>query len=122
TTLSALGQAELEAMFSASVVQTGADGVDGAVNWTFDAPAGAFDFMREGEVLRIAYAITLSDGKGGSTTRVVSVEVAGTNDLPRIDAADDGFVDEEGLTDDEGTVIGNAGDDAQDGSDHATVD
>jgi T1SS-143 domain-containing protein len=113
TTLSALDQSALRAMFSTTVNQTGAIGVAGSVDWEFDAPAGAFDYMLEGEVLTLRYLVVLSDGAGGVAARTVTITITGTNDLPRITVpADTGTVDEDGLG-------GNQGDDYGDESDVA---
>ncbi len=59
-------------------------------------PDGQFDFLGPGETAPDSFTYTLSDGKGGSDTAVVTITVVGWNDLP--EASDDlgtGFTTDE---------------------------
>ena len=52
---------------------------DGSVTYN---PAGALDFIPEGEVPTDTFEYTVADGNGGTAIGVVSVEVTGINDAP----------------------------------------
>nr|WP_249228399.1 VCBS domain-containing protein [Roseateles sp. XES5] len=79
---------DLLGLFSASVTSTTATSDNGTVSWQFTAPDSTFDFLRAGQQLQLAYTVTLEDGKGGTTSQVVTVTVTGTNDAPVITGGD----------------------------------
>lgn len=56
-------------------------------------PAGAFDYLGEGETATDTFTYTLSDGNGGTSTATVTVTVTGVNDPPQ--AIDDSYSTDE---------------------------
>ncbi|TGS17855.1 tandem-95 repeat protein [Mesorhizobium sp. M2E.F.Ca.ET.209.01.1.1] len=52
------------------------------LGWQFNSGSQAFDFLGQGQVLTIAYTISVSDGHGGSATQQINVTITGTNDAP----------------------------------------
>ncbi len=54
------------------------------VKWTFNVPDAAIDHLQEGETLVQKYKITINDGHGGKTSKIVTVCIVGTNDVPVI--------------------------------------
>ncbi len=59
-------------------------------DWTFNAPAGTFDYLAAGEELVLYYSIIPDDGHAptGNGTGVVTIKIVGTNDSPvAIDAS-----------------------------------
>jgi Ca2+-binding RTX toxin-like protein len=82
---------------AASFVAQGADylgafslgGVNQAgnsVGWSFVADNAALQVLRGGEVRTQTYAVTVTDGRGGSDTENVTVTLTGVNDAPVLDA------------------------------------
>ncbi|RDD66465.1 hypothetical protein DU478_08410, partial [Thalassococcus profundi] len=73
---------------SFGVVDQTADTVD----WTYSVADGALDFLREGDVLTITFATTVTDDSGAmnadSESALITVTITGTNDVPTI-AADE---------------------------------
>jgi VCBS repeat-containing protein len=61
----------------------------GSVAVSFAAADGAFDFLADGETLKVSYDVTVADGHGGASTQTVVFTVTGTNDAPVL-AADTG--------------------------------
>ncbi len=56
----------------------------GSVAWTYSAADKTFDFLAIGQTLTITYALTISDGHGGSVVQNIVETVTGTNDAPSI--------------------------------------
>ena len=54
----------------------------GLVRATFTAQDALFDFLAAGQSLTATYALTVTDGKGGTATQPVTFIVTGTNDSP----------------------------------------
>jgi VCBS repeat-containing protein len=54
----------------------------GVVNWSFAIAEDAIDELAAGDELTAAFAVTLSDGNGGTDTETVTIVVRGTNDAP----------------------------------------
>lgn len=69
-------------MFNASISEdsTGASG--GTITWTFEAAASEIDYLAEGDTLIQTYTLTIEDAAGETATKVVTVTVTGTNDVP----------------------------------------
>ena len=86
TTSAALTDAVLKAMLSTPVTST-TTATGGALNWSFSAANSAFDYLDAGETLTLAYTVTLSDGHGGEATKVITVNVQGTNDVATVTVA-----------------------------------
>ena len=86
TTGLALDNDDLKALFGTTVNQTGATGINGSVAWTFDAADQAFDYLADGEVLTLTYAVAITDAEGATVTQDVTVAITGTNDAPVITA------------------------------------
>lgn len=64
-------------------------GVQGAQNWSFSAPPGAFDYLAEGQSVTLTYTVEVDDHHGGVTSQDILVTVEGSNDAPSIvDAVD----------------------------------
>ena len=64
----------------------GALSIDGKGSWTYklDNSAKAVQALAQGEHARETFTVKLSDGQGGTDTHTVTVDIAGTNDAPRI--------------------------------------
>ncbi len=60
------------------------------VKWTFSVADLAIDHLQEGETLVQQYKITIKDGHGGKTSKIVTVCIVGTNDAPQIQSFNDG--------------------------------
>ena len=67
--------------------------VDQAANcikWTFKVRDDKLDYLQEGQTLTQKYKITINDGHGGTTSKVVTVILVGSNDAPEIQSFNDG--------------------------------
>ena len=68
-----------------------ATSTNGEIDWTFDAAAGAFDYLADGESIVLTYDITVTDDSGtpsASDVEQVVITILGTNDQPSITVAD----------------------------------
>jgi VCBS repeat-containing protein len=81
-----LTEAEAQALLSLSVENTDGSAA-GTVGWAFAADDADFAALAEGEVLTIAYDITVDDNAGGSDTQVVTIQINGVNEAPVGEAA-----------------------------------
>lgn len=52
------------------------------VEWNFEAPEAAFDYLPEGGALTLSYVVKISDEYGMSTNQTINVVVEGANDDP----------------------------------------
>ncbi|KGF66947.1 hypothetical protein LL06_25205, partial [Hoeflea sp. BAL378] len=57
-------------------------GTGGVIGWSYRVAASAVEYLAEGETKVETFTITLSDGRGGSVERTISVTITGTNDAP----------------------------------------
>lgn len=57
----------------------------GKLKWTFSEQDDDFDFLSKNQTLTLTYEIKLKDNHGGSTTKLVTITVTGTDDKPIID-------------------------------------
>jgi VCBS repeat-containing protein len=76
-------------------------GNGGQINWTFQAPDSAFDFLAAGQTLTITYQFNVTDQNNATTTgagRTITVTVTGTNDAPTITMESEGAVTEDGTS------------------------
>ncbi|MFC7537234.1 VCBS domain-containing protein, partial [Sphingomonas sp. GCM10030256] len=55
-----------------------------SVSWTYTVADGALDFLAAGETRTQVYTVAISDGKGGTVNKDVTVVITGTNDAPTI--------------------------------------
>ncbi|MCK9507104.1 MAG: VCBS domain-containing protein [Pigmentiphaga sp.] len=63
---------------------TPVDNVNDRVQWQFKVPDSVLDTLPQDETIVQEYEITISDGKGGTTTETVTVTIVGTNDQPLV--------------------------------------
>ena len=68
----------------------------GTIHWDFNLPDKDFDFLADGETLKLTYNVIVIDDSNtdnaSSTIKTVTITVTGTNDKPVIDAASAGDV------------------------------
>ncbi|MBK8458537.1 MAG: tandem-95 repeat protein [Phyllobacteriaceae bacterium] len=74
--------AQLLEWFTLDAVSKTAGSGTGFVDWHFDAPNSAFDYLPAGQTVTLTFAVSVSDGDGGSFTQNVVITVTGTNDTP----------------------------------------
>lgn len=74
---------------------------DGSYQYTADA--ASIDALREGENPVDSFTVTVSDGQGGSDTRVINIAVSGANDAPIAEAT---HLIGGSVTEDDGLVTG----------------
>ncbi len=69
-----------------SMLTVDSSSTDGKLHWSFNSgDAAALDMVPEGEVMKLEYTLTADDHKGGVTTKVVTIEITGTNDAPKVE-------------------------------------
>ncbi|MEH6671012.1 VCBS domain-containing protein [Halopseudomonas sp.] len=76
-------QATLLAMLSvtpSTVVD--AASTSGTFAWNFDAGTEGFNFLGQGETLKLSYTLTAEDAGGATATQLVEVVIEGVNDAP----------------------------------------
>ncbi|WP_354066968.1 VCBS domain-containing protein [Bradyrhizobium sp. OAE829] len=59
-------------------------GVAGSQDWTFSASDHYFDYLADGEWVKLTYTVEIDDHHGGITTQNVVVTVNGSNDAPEV--------------------------------------
>jgi choice-of-anchor C domain-containing protein len=74
-----------------SVDQAGND-----LDWSFFVDDSDISSLKGGETIVQTYAVTVSDGKGGTDVENVAVTIVGRNDLPSIGGTSAGAVQEDG--------------------------
>ena len=94
--VSTSGTGQLGTLTAVRSADTTGSGIGGEAIWTYSVDNAALQFLRAGETVTETYAVTVSDGQGGTVTRNVVVTLTGTNDAPTV-------------TGDPPTVSGNAG-------------
>ncbi|MFG5121785.1 beta strand repeat-containing protein, partial [Methylorubrum sp. POS3] len=57
-------------------------GQPGTIDWSFSVADKALDYLAVGQQLTQVYAVTITDGKGGSVTQNVTVNLTGVDDAP----------------------------------------
>lgn len=75
----------------------------GSVGWEFKLPDHLFDFLADGETLKLTYDVTITDNNGVSSTQQVVVQIGASNDKPVISVIDGAST----LQEDVGVVAGN---------------
>ncbi|MES2665388.1 MAG: VCBS domain-containing protein, partial [Pseudomonadota bacterium] len=81
-------------------------GTPASINWSYDTTAN-LDFLRAGQVLTLAYPVTVGDGTDTSNTRTITITITGTNDGP-VAVADANGLDTVTETGDQPLVAGDA--------------
>jgi VCBS repeat-containing protein len=56
----------------------------GHIHWLFDSSGEAFDYLAAGEVLELTYTVEVTDSKGSKASQIVTIQVMGSNDAPKI--------------------------------------
>ena len=74
---------------TATVTQDTSNGLSGVVTWNYSVDTAAVKSLAQGEVHTDKFRVFLADNHGGSVSKIVSVTVNGTNDVPV--AHDDSF-------------------------------
>ena len=86
-----LSSGQISALTAASTLlltETDSTGTgSGSVAWNYSAADKTFDFLAAGQTLTVTYALTISDGHGGTAIQNVVETIAGTNDAPSIVAS-----------------------------------
>ena len=93
------------ATFAAWLQSEAANSTPGEVDWHFQLPDNALDFLAAGETLTLVYNVTVTDSHLASDTRQVTVTITGTNDQPVIVAGS--TLPTGGVTEDTDVVAGN---------------
>ncbi|SDT90377.1 VCBS domain-containing protein [Halopseudomonas salegens] len=76
-------QATLLSMLSVTpTTVVDAASTSGNFDWTFDAGSEGFDFLAQGETLKLEYTLTAEDSFGATASQVVEVVIEGINDAP----------------------------------------
>ena len=97
-----LSAGDLLALASLGAVTKASGSQSGTFNLEFNAAAGTFDYLADGEALTLVYTVQIDDGDGGKVSQSVSVTINGTNDLPVIaEAGATGEVTEAGTPSDD---------------------
>ncbi|AWK89144.1 hypothetical protein DEW08_24430 (plasmid) [Azospirillum thermophilum] len=82
--VSTSGTAQLGSLTSVLTADTTGSGTGGVLTWTYSVDNARVQTLREGETVTETYAVTVSDGKGGTETRQVVITITGTNDAPTV--------------------------------------
>jgi VCBS repeat-containing protein len=85
--------AHINAAMSSSI-QSDSNG-SGKLKWNFSAADSDFDFLSKNQTLTLTYEIKLFDNHGGSTKKIVTVTITGTDDQPVIDFGVNALVSEQ---------------------------
>jgi VCBS repeat-containing protein len=72
------------------------NGASGQVTWQFDVNNADVQYLGAGDTLTQTYAISVSDGHGGTATQTITVTIHGTNDVPVISGNAAGDTNEDG--------------------------
>ena len=64
--------------------------------WSFSLASP--DYLAEGQSVKVAYQVTVTDDKGATATQVQAITVTGTNDAPVVSGAVTGAATEDGAT------------------------
>jgi VCBS repeat-containing protein len=67
-----------------SITTEGTDTGSGSIATTFGAPDRTFDFLAATETLTIVYDVTVTDDKGVTLTKPVTITITGSNDAPAL--------------------------------------
>ena len=64
------------------------------IDWTYDPDAADLDWLRDGDTLTLTYTAQINDGAGKVGSQDLVITIKGTNDVPTIDSATTGQIDE----------------------------
>ncbi|WP_035533691.1 VCBS domain-containing protein, partial [Hoeflea sp. BAL378] len=67
---------------------TTATGTGGVISWSYSVAASAVEYLALNETKVETFTLTLSDGRGGTVERTISVTITGTNDVPLVASED----------------------------------
>jgi VCBS repeat-containing protein len=84
-----LTSGELSALTNALVITPNAANAthnDGSLSWSYSIADNALDFLREGQVVVVKAAVTVTDNFGKSDTAEIDVTITGANDNPTVTA------------------------------------
>ena len=81
TTGLALSTAQLSSLLQLTTTPTGT-GTTGSIGYNWSAADSAFDYLGVGDTLTLTYTVTITDSLGATGTKTITVNVAGSNDLP----------------------------------------
>ncbi len=56
----------------------------GKINWTFNSGNEYFNYLAVGETLTLSYTVRVTDSKGATSDKVITVNIEGTNDAPTV--------------------------------------
>ena len=99
----------LAALLSTTVTST-TTATNGSVAYNFTGSNADFQYLWTGETLTLTYTITVSDGHGSTANQTVTVNIAGSDDMPTITSAttQGGIIEAGALGAGVGTVSGDA--------------
>ena len=72
----------LLSLFSTDILREHSEDTNGSLRWLFVADGVDFDYLAEGETTSLQYQLDLDDGRGGISSRNVTVHIVGSNDRP----------------------------------------
>ncbi|WP_201772384.1 VCBS domain-containing protein, partial [Hoeflea sp. BAL378] len=78
----------LGALTANVTVDTTGTGTGGVISWSYSVAASAVEYLALNETKVETFTITLSDGRGGTVERTISVTITGTNDVPLVASED----------------------------------
>ncbi|HZT24469.1 MAG TPA: VCBS domain-containing protein, partial [Pseudolabrys sp.] len=99
------------ATFAAWLAHDATNSAPGTIDWNFQLPDNAVDFLAAGETLTLTYDVTVTDSHLASSTQTVTVTLTGTNDQPTITSSTQAAT----ITEDGGTV-GSGGESGPEGA------
>jgi VCBS repeat-containing protein len=67
---------------TASVTQDTINGLNGVVTWNYSVDTAAVESLAQGEVHTDTFRVFLADNQGGPVSKIVKVNITGTNDVP----------------------------------------
>jgi VCBS repeat-containing protein len=74
----------------------------GQVNWRFQVPNAALQYLGEGETLIQSYTVTVDDGESGGATQTITVTLTGDNDVVAVTSG----AQADSLSEDAGASVG----------------
>ena len=104
---SADGQTAL-GTFVLGAVSEGPTTAPGAVSWTYNLDAAAAESLTEDQEFQEIYTVSITDGKGSTVTKEITVTIKGTYDAPPVITTNEGEVTEAGIDEDGSAVSGPA--------------
>ena len=81
--------------FTPTLSNDSTDDGSGQVSWNFSVANSTLQFLAQNQTLTQTYTVTVSDNHGGSVDQIVTITIAGTNDVPIIGGVHIGSVTED---------------------------